>query len=122
VIDDDDNVVPKIVECNNCGAVHKVNEIGKSEIVIGKDGVKSSVTVDDIKFSLPQNLADVLKNYNCALPVWEEVLFCVENEKWGSDVILTKEEIDGAIQGKLLKILSPSQLKIESFVHEMYID
>ena len=119
VVNDKDEVTPKIVECNNCGAVHKVTELSKSEIVVGKDSVRSSVTVEDIKLSIPENIAGVLKSYNVDLPTWEEVQFSVENGDWGKEFILTKEEVEGVTQGKILRLVSPpSNIKIESFVRD----
>jgi hypothetical protein len=119
VVNDKDEVTPKIVECNNCGAVHKVTELSKSEIVVGKDSIRSSVTVEDIKLSIPENIAGVLKSYNVDLPTWEEVQFSVENGDWGKEFILTKEEVEGVTQGKILRLVSPpSNIKIESFVRD----
>lgn len=119
VVNDKDEVTPKIVECNNCGAVHKVTELSKSEIVVGKDSVRSSVTVEDIKLSIPENIAGVLKSYNVDLPTWEEVQFSVENGDWGKEFILTKEEVEGVTQGKILRLVSPPcNIKIESFVRD----
>jgi len=123
IVDDKDEVIPKIVECNNCGAAHKVNELGKSEIAIGKDSVASSVTIEDMKFSMPTNVASVLKSYSVGVPTWEEVQFSLENNEWGKVIVLTKEEVDGVTQGKILKLVSPPHnIKIESFIRDEFID
>ena len=49
VIDDSDTVVSKYAECNNCGAAHKVYDICKSEIVVGKDEVRSYLKISDFQ-------------------------------------------------------------------------
>ena len=50
---ENDNVVPKIAKCNNCGVLHKVIDICKSEFIHGhEDSVRSIVQVDYIKLPL----------------------------------------------------------------------
>lgn len=122
VVNDKDEVIPKIVECNNCGAVHKITELGKSEIAIGRDAVKSSVNIEDLKMTMPDNVVQILKSYDSPLTTWEEVQFSLENNKWGTEIVLTKEEIEGTTQGKLLRLVSPpSTVKIESFIRDEII-
>jgi len=41
VIDETDSVISKIVQCNNCGILHRIFEVGKSEILSGKEELKS---------------------------------------------------------------------------------
>ena len=116
IIDDMDEVVPKIVQCPNCGILHKVIEINKSSILNGRESSNTILSIDDIKTSLPSNIISVLEAYNLELSKWEEVKFVVENGLWGSDVVLVSEEIEGIKQGKILKIKSPTLIKIETFV------
>ena len=116
VINDTDEVVPKIVQCPNCGILHKVIEINKSDILNGRESSNAILSIDDIKTSLPNNIISILESYNLELPKWEEVKFVVENGLWGSDVVLVSEEIEGMKQGKVLKIKSPTLVKIESFI------
>ena len=52
IIDNSDTVIVKYAECNNCGAAHKVYDICKSEILTGRDEVRSQLTREDFKFSL----------------------------------------------------------------------
>lgn len=118
VIDDDDNVIPKHVQCNNCGVVHFVTDLTKSSIISGNDNDASVMSIDDIKLSLPENVSHILSNYNVDLPTWEQVSFLLENEKWNSKVILSSDaegNPDGAA-GKLLRIVSPISIKIEPYV------
>jgi len=115
VLDESDTVIPKTVQCNNCGAIHKVVDICRSEIEIGKDESLSIKTAEDIRINLPDKISEVLKSYDCDLPTHEEAEFIVDYEKWGSSIILTKEDSNGEISGKKLFIYGPGLLKIEPF-------
>lgn len=118
IIEDDDSVRPKIVECTNCGAVHKVHEIGRSERIIGREDLSSLLSKDDIKQNLPGNVTAILESYSVDLPTWEEVQFAMDYQMWGREVILKQEDVQGMTQGKLLKILGPGMVRIESFSRE----
>ena len=115
VIDDNDKIKTKYSQCNNCGLIHKVIDICQSEILTGKDEMKSIVQIDDIKLSLPRNLSDILERHEIDLPSWEQAQFIVENKLWGDFIILAQEEEDGIVHGKYVRILSDSFFKIESF-------
>lgn len=112
---DDDQVRPKFVQCNNCGVIHKVTDVGKSEVVQTREHMSSILSIDEIKSSLPTNLAQVLETNNCDLPTWEAVSFIVENQRWGDFVVLTSDEEAGLRQGKFLRIIGESLFKVESF-------
>lgn len=120
-IDDTDAVVPKIVSCNNCGAVHKITEIGKSEISTDR-AIKSQMTKEDIKSCLPDNLVKILDSYNADLCTWEEAKFYIDNQKWGRTIVLAKDEEKGMIQGKVLHILGSMSFRIESFVRNDIVE
>ena len=38
---DNDVVEPTYVQCNNCGAVHKIYDFCKSEIIVGRDELRT---------------------------------------------------------------------------------
>jgi len=115
VIDDNDNVTQKFAQCNNCGLVHKIIDICKSEIILGKEQSNSILTIEDIKLSLPPNLSSILERSNVDLSTWELAQFIVENKKWGDFVILGAEEESGVRQGKYVRIMSETFFKIETF-------
>ena len=115
-IDDSDTVVPKFAQCNNCGAVHKIIDICKSEMLPGKDEIKSIRTFVDIKLSLPNDIVDLLNSYSCPLPTWEHAEFIFQEKKWGEEIILTREELDETVTGKLLRIENGTAFKVESFM------
>ena len=72
VINDDDSVEPKFAQCNNCGIVHKVIDICKSEFT-SKETMTSLMSIDDVKVGLNPKLVSVLERYDVDLPTWEAV-------------------------------------------------
>ena len=122
VVDDSDTVIVKYVECNNCGVVHKVYDLCKSEIMTGREDLRSQLTIEDFKFSLPSDLFSLLIQYNRDIPDFEYALFILENNAWGSSIVLTREELDGTTQGKLLKFTEPNKFRIESYLHREVVD
>lgn len=115
VIGDDDKVVLKYSQCNNCGAVHKVTDICQSEVIKTKDGMSSIIQFEDLKSSLPSNLSAILERHNSDLSTWEQAQFILENKRWGEFVILAQEEDAGVKQGKYVRIMSDTFFKVESF-------
>ena len=118
VVNENDEVVPKFVQCNNCGIIHKVTEIGKSEITI-KENLKSIKTIEDIKFGIQSDIAGLLEQYKCDISVWEEAEFILQNKIWGSMVVLDQEIENGIINGKALIFQgTPVLARIESFTRQ----
>ena len=113
VIDDDDKPVVKFAQCNNCGIIHKVTDVQRSEIVSGREHMQSIVSIDDIKLSLPEKLVNVLEINKCDLPTWEMAQFLLENKKWGDFVVLNSEEEGGLRQGKYVRIMGETLFKVE---------
>ena len=118
VINDDDTVKPRYSQCTNCGIVHKVIEISRSEILIGKEAMTSIVTIADIRPSLPQQLVAILEGSHADLSTWEAAQFIFENEQWGNFVVLTSEVEGGVKHGKYVKLLSEKTFKVETFSRE----
>ena len=118
VVDDGDTVIPKYVNCNNCGILHKVYDICKSEIVTGKEDARQELKVKDFKLSLPSGVYDVLTEYSKEVPDFEHAQFIIDYEKWGSSIILSREQMEDSIQGKMLKFISAEKFRIESFIHQ----
>lgn len=118
VIEDDDTVRPKFAQCNNCGVIHKVIDICRSEIVSGKDHMPSLLTIDDIKTNIPSPLATILEGVDADLPTWEAAQFIVENKFWGDIVVLTTDHGGGSRQGKYVRILGESLFKVDTFYNE----
>lgn len=118
-IDEDDNVIMKYAQCNNCGVIHRIIDIGKSEIAIGREASAALVDVSDVKLSLPQQMISVLENYKADIATWEHAQWIILNERWGSTIVLTSEQKASNVEGKCLVITGPSTLKVESFVRPL---
>jgi len=110
-----DTVIPKFSACNNCGAVHKVFDIQKSEIITGRDEVATSMSIDDFVFSLPGDLFDLLQSYNREIADFEHAQFILENKLWGQHIVLSREELDEFVQGKMIKFMDETHFKVESY-------
>ena len=116
--EDDDKVVPKYAQCNNCGVIHKVVDFCRSEILTGKENMSSIITVDDLKMSLPKNLSDILERNQSDISTWEQAAFILENKQWGNFIILSQEDDGGTKQGKYVRIMGENFFKIENFSRE----
>jgi hypothetical protein len=113
VIDEEDEVVPRLVICNNCGVIHKVIDICKTEIAIGNDSMRSVMTKEQIGQSLHPNIVGLLDAHECDISVWEHVSFIVQNEIWGSILTITQEDIGGMVQAKTLEILAADRVRLQ---------
>lgn len=113
--DDDGNVIEKMVTCNNCGVVHRVYEICKSEILNNVEGTKSSITIEDMSLMFPETVLNILKSYEKELPDYEHVKFMMDENKAGDFIILSQEFNDGRRTGKVLKYKGKNKFEIEPF-------
>ena len=116
MVDDSGTTVPKYAQCNNCGVVHKIYDLCKSEIVVGKDEMKSITTKEEIALGLHDDLQGVLHSYDCDISTWENAKFILEHKKWGSRLVLIRDNIEDDVTGKVLVFESPSKFKIEDFI------
>jgi hypothetical protein len=115
VIDDSDTVQPKFAQCNNCGIIHKVTDLCKSELT-SKEESKSLPNIQDIKFSLPKDLVGILESYQCDLATWEQAEWICLTKMWDQWIVLAKEEgDDGDIHGKRLIFQEDGRFRIEAF-------
>ena len=67
LFDESGGIIPKYAQCNNCGVVHNIIDICKSEIQVGREHA-SLIDIKDCKMLLPKDLVSILENYNCDLP------------------------------------------------------
>jgi hypothetical protein len=118
---EDEEIIPKFVQCNNCGIVHKVIDICMSQIMNGKENLSSVATIDEIKSSLPERLITILQQYDVDISVWEQAQFIIENRQWGNFVILASDNMDGMKQGKIVKIIGENLFKIDTFARNDFI-
>lgn len=120
VVDENDQVQPKYVQCNNCGAIHKIVELGRSEFT-GKDESHAILTIEDAKRSIPPDVREVLDDYKLELPYWEEASFICEHQRWGAHLVISSEENSGEIITKILRFLGPGMVKIETLTDQASI-
>lgn len=118
IVEDDGSVSPKFAQCNNCGVIHKVIDVCRSEMMVGREAMGSLVTIDDVKVGLPQQLVSVLDGSDVNLPTWELARFIFETKQWGAFVVLRTDEEDGLRQGKYLRILGENMFRVETFARE----
>ena len=113
IIDESGTVIPKHAACNNCGVIHNVYDICKSEIIPGREN-GAVMEIEDAKLLLPDSVGQILESYNCDIPIWEHVLFLLQ-EKYIGTVTLTRKIDEGLITGKLLKIQGPGKYSLEPY-------
>jgi len=115
IIDDSDTVQPKFAQCNNCGIVHKVTDICKSELT-NKEDAKFIPNIDDIKFSIPADLTKLLESYQSDIATWEQAEWIYLTKRWDQWITLAKEESeDGDVHGKRLIFTDDGRFRIEAF-------
>ena len=120
-IDNNDNVEPKNVQCNNCGVIHKVFDICKSEILHSKEDLKTLISKKDIQMMLPNKLSEILDSYDVDLPTWEQAHFIIKNKLWNSQILISRDETDYEETGKVLKIINLNDLVIDVQPTQKYI-
>ena len=118
LLDDSDTVLPKHAKCNNCGVIHNVVDICKSEILLGQE-VGAVMTKEDCAMMLPAGVKQILDTYGCEVPDWEHALYILQNEKWNDFIIVNREETEiGDLTGKILKFLGPGNYRLEPFLQK----
>lgn len=110
---EDDELREKIVQCNNCGVLHRVYDQCKSEILFGKEASSSVRTIEDIELSLPERLASYLKSQNVDIATWEQVEWVTENAQ-ESEVVIRRDEQGGKTNLKILILKKDGSFKTRS--------
>ena len=119
----DDDVIRKSYEkCNNCGIVHHIVDVCKSNILTGKEEIKSILDIDELKTAIPARIADILEKNSVDYATWKQVQWIVDTQQWGLFVCLSKEKIEHKIVGKNLIILGRDLFKFESFENESILE
>lgn len=113
-------IVNSLAQCPNCGVVHKVKEVGVSE-VLRKEDAPSVLTIDEIKSSLPEKLVAGFTGYELELHQWMEIKWIIDNEQWGRNVVLTRDSADGLVTGKYVQIISKDIWRFSNFSREEVI-
>jgi hypothetical protein len=115
IIDDGNNVVPKVAQCPNCDIIHRVFDVCKSEILTGREHSREIITKEDLEFMLPEDFIRILKNYNCVTADYEQLHFILTYKKWNNHIVLSYEKNENEISGKILKFTETGMPKIEPY-------
>lgn len=110
--DENDNVIPKLVKCNNCESLHYVHDVFKSELRPGKEDITSILSIEDIIQMLPEKISTVLTSNRADIADYEHALDIVENQSWGSMIVLKRSIIGEVENVKVLQIDSENKIKI----------
>jgi|TARA_R100000081_G_scaffold53342_1_gene25896 hypothetical protein len=115
-IDENGNIVEKLVKCNNCDAVHLVKEICKSEIQFGKDQTQIILTKEELGYMLPDKIKNFLLKIDADISIWEQILHILEEERWGENIVIKRDVIGENQHVKILSLLSEDKFKVTSEV------
>ena len=107
-------VIPKYVNCNNCGITHYVTEYCKSEIQIGKEDITSIRSVLEVEIGLPEKLTKFLKQYSPTIDILEEVEHVFNNQLFPKGIIIKREIIDEKHNIKILNLINEQRFTISS--------
>jgi hypothetical protein len=110
---DEDAIQKKLVQCNNCGIIHKVVDLCKTEIAHGMEEGQSLRSIEDIKIGIPDKMVTFLTQQNADISTWEYVEFILDN-KQEKEVILKKEQKDDLTQLKILHIKEDGTFKVKN--------
>jgi len=113
VIDDNENIASSYAQCNNCGVIHRITDICRSEIV-NREDLMTLPSIDDVRLGMNDQLAATLDRYKADLPTWQAVQYIIDNERWGDFVTLTSDELEGERQVKYIQILGRNIFKIKT--------
>ena len=111
-------VKQKYAQCNNCGVIHKIVDICRSEIMNGKEAMSSIIGIDDIRSSLDTKMVSILDRHSCDLPTWEHAQFILENKKWGEFVVLTSDSEEESKTVKYVRIISEGIYKVDTHIRQ----
>lgn len=121
-IDDAGVVVQKLARCENCGSVHKVYDICASEIVISKEDSRSVLTKKDLASALPKQIVELFEEYGLEIADYEAARFYIENQKWGSNIVLTREQEEEGSSGKAIVFVGPDKFRVDPYFERNIIE
>ncbi len=117
-IDETGAIIPSFAQCNNCGMVHKVTEVGISS-TLKRDTFMALPTIEELRNTLAEKLQKELSGYELDLPTVQEIVFIFQHQLWGRTVILQKEQVEEYLVGKMLQIIGISLWRIQTFQEEI---
>jgi hypothetical protein len=120
-IDEGNNVVSKFSQCPNCGVIHNVIDLCKSEIISGKDESVMLRTISDIKLSVPENMVQLLDQHGCEFADYEKLEYILDHKAWNEYILLSKDYEDDNRVGKVLKFEESGKPRVEPFMTKVEI-
>ena len=112
---EDDVVKEKIVQCNNCGVLHRVSDYCKSEIIHGKESSSTVRTVEDVEINIPEKLAVYLKSQNIDIATWEQIEWILDNPQ-DVEIVIRRDEQGDRTNLKILSIKQDKSFKTRNEV------
>lgn len=113
--DENNKIIPKYQKCNNCGTVHFVYEICKSDVKIGKEDTSNlCLSIKDLSIGFSDKLVKILEDYNCEIDVYEIIEDVFHEKIFPFDIILKREIIDEEYNIKILTISGNDNFKIKT--------
>ena len=117
-IDEYGRIVEKYRKCNNCEALHKIYDIGKSEIFAGKDQSETIMSLKDFKHLISKNIFEFLKENNSDISNYYHVKDIIDEKRWGENIVIKRDVIGEKTQVKYIVIKSKSNFEIKNTVLE----
>ena len=112
-LDNDNKIIEKFRKCNNCEALHKVYDIGKSEIFAGKDQTNVTLSLEDISINFDEKLKRILDNHNCDISSYFHALDIIEEKRWGEIIVLKRDIINEITNIKFLEIKGKNNFAVK---------
>lgn len=109
---DGEDIDEKFIICDNCGSVHRVFDMCRSEIMTKHEMILSVRTIPEIKMSLDNDVSELLEKNNCHVSTWENVEFIIDNELVETPVIINRENLNGKTSIKILELKKNKKFKI----------
>ncbi len=112
-IDEDDKIKERLSKCNNCGAIHRILDLCKSEIAINLEETDTVITKDDVIESLPEKVAKILSDNHADLATYENVEDVIFDERWGEKIVISRQKINGEKQNlKIIEFKSEEKFRV----------
>lgn len=111
-LDDYNNLIPKLVKCNNCEALHYVSSIGTSELRPGKDQSDVLLKKEDIALMLPEKVRNILISVDSDISNYEHALDIIEDKNWNIPIVIKRDVIDEIEQVKIMTITDKNNVTI----------
>jgi hypothetical protein len=112
ILDEEDKVNEKFVICDNCGVVHKVTDLCKSEIQTNHETITSVRTIPEIKLSIDDSLSKILESNGAHVSTWENIEYLIDNDVFDTPVVINRETVKGKINVKIFQLKKNGKFKI----------